>query len=422
MPPYATSTVTVPRWGTSTGVSRWVANAGTLRNVTPVTLPSRAVRPDPDQPGRRLERQLRHGLGHRQHPGLEERRDDAHRVRAAHPGVLDLLHDHVAGRRLGVRRRQDEVAVRGRVAARLAEHPQAEVVAVRLEPGHRVEHRRARHGLDPADDHASGLAAGVEVDGADRRTEPERRVTRSTARRVRRTRSAAALRVGHLAGDVATGVAVGDVATTVVELLAAGQAQLDLRPALAGQVQPERDDRQALRLRLAEQLVDLGAVEEQLADPLGLVVVAVGLLERRDVGADQPRLVALDARVGVGEVDLAGPDRLDLGAGQDDPGLERVLDAELVPCPPVEGDVFSGIVRAPSYRAEREVAGSYAMRASSARRPETQESRPIGPAFPKLSHPQGVRLDGHLLRGGAATRTVDHCTSPPFVPGNRTRR
>jgi hypothetical protein len=35
-------------------------------------------------------------------------------------------------------------------------------------------------------------------------------------------------------------------------------------------------------------------------------------------------------------------------------------------------------------------------------------------------HPQGVRLDGHLLRGGAATRTVDHCTSPPFVPDNRT--
>src|SRR6266566_6579387 len=39
----------------------------------------------------------------------------------------------------------------------------------------------------------------------------------------------------------------------------------------------------------------------------------------------------------------------------------------------------------------------------------------------KLSHPQGVRLDGHLLRGGAATRTVDHCTSPPFVPDYRTR-
>src|SRR4029077_10543208 len=37
-----------------------------------------------------------------------------------------------------------------------------------------------------------------------------------------------------------------------------------------------------------------------------------------------------------------------------------------------------------------------------------------------LTHPQGVRLDGDLLRGGAAT-VIYHCTSPPFVPGNRTR-
>ena len=37
---------------------------------------------DPDQPGRRLERQFRDGLGHRQHPGLEQDRDHAHRVRA----------------------------------------------------------------------------------------------------------------------------------------------------------------------------------------------------------------------------------------------------------------------------------------------------------------------------------------------------
>src|SRR6476659_10236977 len=37
-----------------------------------------------------------------------------------------------------------------------------------------------------------------------------------------------------------------------------------------------------------------------------------------------------------------------------------------------------------------------------------------------LSHPQGVRLDGHLLRGGEAS-TVYHCTSPPFVLSNRTR-
>src|SRR5215218_110209 len=43
MPPYATSTTTVPTWGTSIGTSRWVANAGTLRKVTPVTLPPAQV-------------------------------------------------------------------------------------------------------------------------------------------------------------------------------------------------------------------------------------------------------------------------------------------------------------------------------------------------------------------------------------------
>src|SRR4051794_41717934 len=40
--------------------------------------------------------------------------------------------------------------------------------------------------------------------------------------------------------------------------------------------------------------------------------------------------------------------------------------------------------------------------------------------FPSVPTCRGVRLDGHLLRGGAATRTVDHCTSPPFVPNHRT--
>jgi hypothetical protein len=133
-----------------------------------------------------------------------------------------------------------------------------------------------------------------------------------------------------------------------VGLLAPGEAQLDLGPALVGEVEAERNQRQPLRPRPAEELVDLGPAEEELADALGLVVVAIALLERRDVGADQPCLVALDARVGVGQVDLAGADRLDLGAGQDEAGLDGLLDRELVPRPPIEGDGLLGNVRAPS--------------------------------------------------------------------------
>jgi hypothetical protein len=56
-----------------------------------------------------------------------------------------------------------------------------------------------------------------------------------------------------------------------------------------------------------------------------------------------------------------------------------------------------------------------------ARQPDARTPVHVGPAFESF-HPQGVRLDGHLLRGGAATRTVDHCTSPPFVPIYRTGR
>jgi hypothetical protein len=72
------------------------------------------------------------------------------------------------------------------------------------------------------------------------------------------------------------------------------------------------------------------------------VVVTIALLERRDVGANQPRLVALDARVGVGDVDLAGADRLDLRAGQDETGLDRLLDRELVSRLPVQRDGVLG--------------------------------------------------------------------------------
>src|SRR6185503_17877896 len=85
-------------------------------------------------------------------------------------------------------------------------------------------------------------------------------------------------------------------------------------------------------------LVDLTPMEQQLPAPFRIVVVAIALLERRDVRADQPRLALLDAGIGVGDVHLAGADRLDLGAGQHETGLERLVDAELVAGSSVECD------------------------------------------------------------------------------------
>ncbi len=152
-----------------------------------------------------------------------------------------------------------------------------------------------------------------------------------------RPHSPAALDVRHLAREIALGVAVRDRSTLVVELLAARQPELDLGPT-AGDVQLERHDRLALRAGATQQLVDLLAVEQQLAIALGLVVVAVPLFERRNVGADQPGLALLDPGVCRRDVRLPGADRLDLGPFQDEPGLERVVDRELVARLPIEGD------------------------------------------------------------------------------------
>ena len=165
-------------------------------------------------------------------------------------------------------------------------------------------------------------------------------------------------------------------------------------------------------LGATEQLVDLargGAAASGSASARGCS--GCRLLERRDVGADQPRLALLDPGIGVRDVDLAGADRLDLGAGQGDARLERLVDRELVAGSSVEGDGRARWIEG----MEVAVVGGPVL--DCARTPAL-----CGPAFELLTHPQGVRLDGHLLRGGAATRTVDHCTSPPFVPRNRTRR
>ena len=59
---------------------------------------------------------------------------------------------------------------------------------------------------------------------------------------------------------------------------------------------------------------------------------------RQITGPDGEGLVAFDPGVRVRQVDLAGPDRLDLGAGQHDARLERLVDGEIVTSPSVEGD------------------------------------------------------------------------------------
>src|SRR5215208_4806098 len=230
-------------------------------------------------------------------------------------------------------------------------------------------------------------------------------------------RLSASLGIRELAGDVASSISVGDVTAPVVELLASGEAELELRPAARRQVEPERDDREALRFRLAEELVDLGAPQQQLARPLRLMVVTIRLLERGDVGADQPGLVALDAGIRIGQIHLAGADRLDLRPRQDDPGLKRVLDAEFMPRPPIERNRLLRHVAILPYL-EPAICDRRAWR-SSRRRPGGRERahlkvRKRGPD--RATHATGVRRDSQRCRNAGPKGRRLKAIPPTGVP------
>src|SRR5690606_24459957 len=129
--------------------------------------------------------------------------------------------------------------------------------------------------------------------------------------------------------DPAPRLALGHVAALVVLLLAAGHAQLHLDPR-ALEVDPQRDQRVAPLPHPARPVVDLPAVQQQLAPSGGLVVPAVAVLVGRDVHVVEPDLTALHPGVGVGQVDAARPGRLGLGARQGDARLHRFLDVVFV--------------------------------------------------------------------------------------------
>src|SRR4249920_793538 len=122
-----------------------------------------------------------------------------------------------------------------------------------------------------------------------------------------------------------------------MELLALGEAKLELGTAAPVDEQAEGDERQALRLGAPEELVDLAPMEQQLPIAPRLVVVAVALGEGGDGDTDEPGLAALDPGIGLLQADLAGPDALDLGAGQGDARLDVFFDVVLVVGLPIEG-------------------------------------------------------------------------------------
>src|SRR5438132_1660521 len=106
--------------------------------------------------------------------------------------------------------------------------------------------------------------------GGGRRT-PERAVPARAARRAGAVRPPSARTRLERPLDLPVGLALGEVAALVAELLAARERELDLRAPVL-EVQARRHERQPLLLHAAAETVDLAPVQEQLAIAVGIVV------------------------------------------------------------------------------------------------------------------------------------------------------
>ena len=94
----------------------------------------------------------------------------------------------------------------------------------------------------------------------------------------------------HASVQVAFLLGLLDLLTLVILPFAAGQCDLDLRQAPVVKVYPQRHQSKAPLFELDRDLGDLRLVQEQLAVPHRLVIIAGCLGVRGDLTADQPAL------------------------------------------------------------------------------------------------------------------------------------
>ena len=95
--------------------------------------------------------------------------------------------------------------------------------------------------------------------------------------------------------------------------LALGQTEFDLGESTLREIDAERDEREALLLSLAKELVDLLAVEKQFPGTERLVIHNVAVTIEADVAMVKKRFASLHAGITILQVHAPLPDGFDLG-------------------------------------------------------------------------------------------------------------
>jgi hypothetical protein len=130
-----------------------------------------------------------------------------------------------------------------------------------------------------------------------------------------------------------------------MQLLAARERKLDLGTAFFIEIKLERHQRHAFALYRADELIDLAAVKEELADTLGWMIETAALEVLRDVGIDEPDLPAAGIGIRFRDRRLALAQRFHFRPGERDTGLERLADLVIESRLAIVGDDASVAVR-----------------------------------------------------------------------------
>ena len=101
----------------------------------------------------------------------------------------------------------------------------------------------------------------------------------------------------------------------IIQLCALGDRKLPFYPAIL-EVKLQWYEAVALYLRQGVELAYLALVQQQLALPEGIAIEYIALLIGANVHAYEVAFAVLYLRIGILQVDLAGPYALDLGADQ----------------------------------------------------------------------------------------------------------
>jgi len=132
--------------------------------------------------------------------------------------------------------------------------------------------------------------------------------------------------LAHLAVHISLHIAVANGLALIVEGFAAGESDEEFGIAAGIKVEFEGDQGESLFLDPGQQAAGFPLVEQQRASAEGLMRGVGGLLVFRDVGSNQAWGLADESNIGLVEGDLALAGGLDLGAEQDDAGLDGLQD------------------------------------------------------------------------------------------------